>query len=296
MTPNDNQPGATAGQVVKLNLDHVFDAGYAFMDTDGGTEHSMALAFYFGCKLTELFKEDDGQAKKTFDAWFDSSKLEAGTYTNMRRAFDYAISLANLPAAETPAAATPVKAVAHDWVRCPVCDEDDMPRTTDADGFTSIHCLNGGCASNGGLNASALVDKLKASLPAGTVPAEFLEGAKELVRMVEMTLTSMEETHQAREGAQGLEGAAYFLALGAVNDTLAAQKAFERHLKAAVTLFRAQVSAAGAYSAKGGGHDEAKMKLVRDFVQMCVRRAGRQVNGDELSASATRLMAQLDAK
>jgi len=45
------------------------------------------------------------------------------------------------------------------------------------------------CASNGGLNASALVDKLKASLPAGAVPAEFLEGAKELVRMVEMTLT-----------------------------------------------------------------------------------------------------------
>jgi hypothetical protein len=38
-----------------------------------------------------------------------------------------------------------------DWVTCPICQESDMRRVTDAQGDAVIHCVNGHCASNQGL-------------------------------------------------------------------------------------------------------------------------------------------------
>lgn len=43
-----------------------------------------------------------------------------------------------------------------DWVNCPICDEPDMRKTTDRDGYVLIHCVNHACASNGGTNRSAV--------------------------------------------------------------------------------------------------------------------------------------------
>lgn len=39
---------------------------------------------------------------------------------------------------------------AIDWVKCPVCEEPDMRRTTDEEGNVLIDCVNHGCLSSGG--------------------------------------------------------------------------------------------------------------------------------------------------
>lgn len=40
-----------------------------------------------------------------------------------------------------------------EWVKCPVCDEPDMRKETDAEGNSLILCVNHACLSNGGTNS-----------------------------------------------------------------------------------------------------------------------------------------------
>lgn len=49
----------------------------------------------------------------------------------------------------TEAAPQEAEAVARDWVACPICDEPDMRKETDANGNSLIYCVNHGCPSNG---------------------------------------------------------------------------------------------------------------------------------------------------
>lgn len=45
---------------------------------------------------------------------------------------------------------------ARDWAPCPVCGEPDARHEADAEGNKLITCVNHACASNGGVNSSAL--------------------------------------------------------------------------------------------------------------------------------------------
>jgi hypothetical protein len=47
-----------------------------------------------------------------------------------------------------------------DWVRCPICGEPDMHKTTDRDGNVLIECVNHNCASNEGHNGALLAATL----------------------------------------------------------------------------------------------------------------------------------------
>jgi hypothetical protein len=53
-----------------------------------------------------------------------------------------------------------------DWVRCPVCGEEDMRKTSDEEGNALIHCVNYNCGSNGGTNFSAASSDTTVSNPA----------------------------------------------------------------------------------------------------------------------------------
>lgn len=59
--------------------------------------------------------------------------------------------LDSIPDEGRPAAGShPTPGLSVDWVRCPICDEPDMRKTTDGDGNSLIHCVNHACRSNGG--------------------------------------------------------------------------------------------------------------------------------------------------
>lgn len=52
----------------------------------------------------------------------------------------------------------------REWVNCPICGESDMRKERESDceaGEGYIHCVNLACASNGGDNSSALMERLR---------------------------------------------------------------------------------------------------------------------------------------
>jgi len=289
--------------MAKLDLGYVFDAWLSSLDRGDDTKYNMYQAFVFGCRLFKQFKGMESElAEPVFDAWYTSITVEGGQEPAMRRAFEYAVSL--YPQEEGDASATaPTKHKGtHDWVNCPICGESDMRRTTTQHGDSYIDCVNGSCASNGGLNDVAWEAK-QVKAPAqepvhAIMSAQFVTAGNTMSTLVELTLDALDEVHSARATTERVEGATLFMALGTLNEAVEVLKGYERKLRGAMHEFRANLRLASAVQAAVPHHAESakNMELVATFLQMCVQRAGRQVSGDDLAASAKRMKERLGLK
>lgn len=60
-----------------------------------------------------------------------------------------------------------------DWVKCPICGEEDMRKeTVTEEGHSLISCCNHACASNGGNNALELTGRMAGEDGLGLTPEE----------------------------------------------------------------------------------------------------------------------------
>lgn len=129
--------------------------------------------------------------------------------------------------------------VTRDWVKCPICDEDDMRRESDGDGHALIFCVNHECASNGGTNMNGLKRQV-AALPAGQelVPTAFVEMVGLMVTVSDGLVQADREVEDLDNQLKTVSGAAHFLLLGTRNDAVATRAAFLRRLGVATSGLR----------------------------------------------------------
>lgn len=191
-----------------------------------------------------------------------------------------------------------------DWVNCPVCGETDMARTTDSEGDMLIRCLNHCCASNGGLNHSALaVEPGPAQVPAGyeVVKSSFLQTGKEVVLIALRLMVVMEELAKAKAAmAEAGSNLTVFLLAGDKHEAEDLQAKYLADLREALFEYRRRqdnstIPSSTPVEAALSPETVKVQALVRDFVKGCVRFAGKQVSGNDLAASATRLLERMDA-
>lgn len=194
--------------------------------------------------------------------------------------------------------------VGTDGVPCPVCDEPDMRRESNGEGDSLVFCVNYGCASNGGLMHNAItVSPSPAEVPVGyeIVKSSFLISAKEVVLSAAKLLVAQEEVK--RSEAAFNDASSNVSTFFAAGEKLKAKESFDElvpQLRAKLFEYRQRQDTSTIPStsplAAALSPEQVKLDgLVRGFIQRCARLNGKMVSGDDLSASALRLLEQLDA-
>jgi hypothetical protein len=195
--------------------------------------------------------------------------------------------------------------VGREWVDCPVCGESDMRKETDGEGNSLVFCVNHSCASNGGLNHSAIaIEPSPALVPEGyeVVNSNLLNSAKVVVLTSAKLLNTMDDLTKAKLDMDAADGsnATVFLLAG---DKIAAEEKLSEYSSALLSAlfdYRKETKtltlrSTAVPSDTPSAIDAKLSKLARDFIKDCIRKKGRTVSGDDLAASATRLLERLDA-
>lgn len=191
-----------------------------------------------------------------------------------------------------------------DYVPCPVCGEPDMLKESNAEGNSLVFCVNHGCASNGGLNHNAIiVEPSPAQVPAGyeIVKSSLFHSAKQALLLgakLVATLADLAKAKSDMDAAQGSNVAVFFLA----GDKIEAEEKLGEYslaLRSALIEYRNRAAEGTVPSTAlqpPPSAEEVKLaQLSYEFIKDCGRKKGRTVSGDDLSASAARLLERLDA-